>query len=205
MDLRQPRTFVAIAETGSLSAAASTLPVTHSALSRQVSALEEDCRGKLMERGPSGILLAQAGECLLVRARDLLAEAAGAISEVSDLNAEPMILTGPPGDPRLQVRYFRLNDLPDMPLILPASVVRQDLTAGTLSGAPIEDFTLLRVLAVVRDRPLGRAAQAVAEAIRAETANIVANGAFGWRAAEPDGRKRPYGVPASPRSHQIPV
>ena len=304
MDLRQLRYFVAIAETGSFSAAASALHIAQSALSRQVQALEEACRGPLMERSARGIILTEAGELLLIRARYLLAEAASAITEVSELNnepgglvrlaappsfgdilypplaagvlrrlprvqldlrealndaaldalrqgtldlavvsdpdpdqridytplcAEPMILTGPAGDLILQVASFALENLPDLPLILPigsgwlnvvrkrlgtranlaqtnarvrvqspgpmkamiraglgygvlpASVVQHDLTAGTLSGAPIEDFSLLRMLAVPRDRPLGRAAQAVAAAIQAETAAIVRNGSFGWR------------------------
>jgi DNA-binding transcriptional LysR family regulator len=88
--------------------------------------------------------------------------------------------------------------------VLPASAVQPDLTAGTLSGAVVEDFSLSRLLAVPRDRPLTRAAQAVAEAIRTETAAIVAAGAFGWRAPQGERRRR-QGVSGSPKSHQIPA
>src|ERR1700744_3114351 len=83
MDLRQLRYFVAVAETGSFSAAAAALRIAQSALSRQVQALEATCRGRLMERGARG------GALLLTRARFLLAEAASTISEISELNNEP--------------------------------------------------------------------------------------------------------------------
>jgi LysR family transcriptional regulator, nitrogen assimilation regulatory protein len=69
MDLRQLRTFVAIAETGSFSAAAASLRIAQSALPRQMQALEQACRGPLMERGARGIALTEAGELLLIRAR----------------------------------------------------------------------------------------------------------------------------------------
>lgn len=306
MDLRQLRTFVAIAETGSFSAAAASLRIAQSALSRQMQALEQACRGPLMERGARGIALTEAGELLLIRARYLLSEAARAVTEVSELNgepsglvrlaappsfgdilypvlaaevmgrlprvhlelrealtdpallslrqgaldlavisapepdqridytplcAEPMILTGRAGDPLFSTPSVPLRVLLDLPLILPvgsgwlnvvrkrlgargdfarsrarvrvqspapikamikaglgygvlpASAVQQELTEGALSGAPIEEFALLRVLAVPRDRPLGRAALAVAEMIRTETAAIVQAGALGWRPA----------------------
>jgi LysR family nitrogen assimilation transcriptional regulator len=315
MDLRQLRTFVAVAETGSFSAAAAALRIAQSALSRQVQALEATCRGKLMERNARGVVLTEAGALLLTRARFLLAEAASTISEVSELNnepsglvrvaappsfgdilfpllaarvvnrlpgvqlelrealndaalvglrqgglelavvsapdpdpridyqplcTEPMILAGPPNDPRLGAASVPLELLLDLPLILPvgsgwlsvvrrrlgsrvtggraqaeldarvrvqspepmkamlraglgyavlpASTVQLDLTAGTLSGAPIEDFSLLRVLAMPRDRPVGRAAQAVADVIRTETAAIVRGGDFGWD--RPGGERR---------------
>jgi LysR family nitrogen assimilation transcriptional regulator len=86
--------------------------------------------------------------------------------------------------------------------VLPASSVQPDLTAGTLSGATVEDFTLSRLLAMPRDRPLTRAARAVADAVRSETAAIVAAGAFGWH--PPDSGRR-QGVPGSPKSHQMPA
>ena len=304
MDLRQLRYFVAIAETGSFSAAAASLRIAQSALSRQVQALEVSCRGALFERGARGVVMTEAGALLLTRARFLLAEAASTMTEVAELNnepsglvrlaappsfgdilnpllavgvlrrfprvqlelhdalndaaladlrqggldlavvsapgpeqhidffplcAEPMILTGLPNDPLLRVAAFPLEDLLTLPLImpvgsgwlsivrkrlgpkanaaqanarvrtqspgpmkamiraglgyavLPASAVQEELTAGTLSGTPVADFNLLRVLAVPRDRPVGRAATAVADAIRTETAEIVAAGAFGWR------------------------
>ena len=67
--------------------------------------------------------------------------------------------------------------------VLPASAVRDEVRTGALSGAPIEDFSLSRILAVPRDRPVSRAARAVIEAVRAETAGIVGSGDHGWRAS----------------------
>ena len=89
MDLRQLRYFVAIAETGSFSAAAASLRIAQSALSRQVQALEVSCRGALFERGARGVVMTEAGALLLTRARFLLAEAASTMTEVAELNNEP--------------------------------------------------------------------------------------------------------------------
>jgi LysR family nitrogen assimilation transcriptional regulator len=303
IDLRQLRYFVAVAESGSFNAAAGVLRIAQSALSRHVQTLEQACGGSLMERSVRGVVLTEAGELLLARARFLLAEATSTVTEVNELNgepgglvrlaappsfgdilypalaigvaarlprvqlelreelnddalvalrqgtldlavisapepdphiaytalcAEPMILTGPPGDPLLSVARFPLDRLPDLPLILPigsgwlsvarrrlgrqldlaqtrsricvqspgpikamlraglgygvlpASSVQQDLASGNLSGTPIEDFEVLRVLAVPHGRPLRRAAAAVAQVIRSEVAAIIDAGVFGW-------------------------
>lgn len=68
--------------------------------------------------------------------------------------------------------------------VLPASTVQPDLTAGTLSGAVVQDFSLSRLLAVPRGHPLSRASQAVMQAIRAETAAIVKDGDLAWHRLE---------------------
>jgi LysR family nitrogen assimilation transcriptional regulator len=304
IDLRQLRYFVAVAETGSFNAAAGTLHIAQSALSRHVQTLEQVCGGPLMERSVRGVVLTEAGELLLARARFLLAEAASTLSEINELNgepgglvrmaappsfgdilypplaigiakrfprvqlelreelnddalsglrqgvldlavvsapepdphiaytplcAEPMILAGAPGDPRLAVTPFPLKGLPDLPLILPvgsgwisvaqrrlgrqadltharsrvhvqspgpikamlraglgygvlpASAIQQELVAGELSGTPIEDFCVMRVLAVPHGRPLRRATVAVAQTISSEVAAIIAAGNLGWQ------------------------
>jgi LysR family transcriptional regulator, nitrogen assimilation regulatory protein len=303
IDLRQLRYFVAVAESGSFNAAAGVLRIAQSALSRHVQALEQACGGSLMERSVRGIVLTEAGELLLARARFLLTEAASTVTEVNELNgepgglvrlaappsfgdilypslaivvarrfprvqlelreelnddalvalrqgtldlavisapepdphiaytslcAEPMILTGAPGDPLLAVTPFPLERLPELPLILPigsgwlsvarrrlgrqidlartrsricvqspgpikamlraglgygvlpASAVQHDLAAGDLSGTPIEDFEVMRVLAVPHGRPLRRATAAVAQVVCAEVAAIIDAGTFGW-------------------------
>ena len=73
MDVRQLRYFVAIAEEGSLSAAAQRLNVAQPALSQHVIALEGRLEVKLLERSPRGVTLTQPGEVLLAHARSILA------------------------------------------------------------------------------------------------------------------------------------
>ena len=74
MDLRQLRYFVAIAEAGSLSAAADGLGVAQSALSRHLAGLEHALGARLFDRGRRGVSPTGAGALLLGRARAILAE-----------------------------------------------------------------------------------------------------------------------------------
>lgn len=72
MDLRQLKHFLAVGETGGISAAARELRLTQPALSRQIKALEEELDTILLERGAHSITLTPAGEVLLAEARKLL-------------------------------------------------------------------------------------------------------------------------------------
>lgn len=88
-DLRQLRTFVAVAEAGGLGAAAATLRIAQSALSRHLQALEHACRSPLFHRTARGVVLTEAGRLLLPRARLLLSGLEEAMAEVGELNREP--------------------------------------------------------------------------------------------------------------------
>ncbi|TCT05498.1 LysR family transcriptional regulator [Aquabacter spiritensis] len=86
MDLRQLRYFVTVAETGSISAAASMLHVAQSAVSRQMRRLEEDVGGALFKRSIAGTALTDSGTMLLERARFILGEVESAANDVSVFN-----------------------------------------------------------------------------------------------------------------------
>src|SRR5215213_10144673 len=88
-ELRHLRTFVAVAEAGSLGAAAAVLRTAQSALTRHVQALEHACRSPLFQRTARGVVLTEAGRLLLPRARLLLAGLEEAMAEVGELNREP--------------------------------------------------------------------------------------------------------------------
>ncbi|HEY2319672.1 MAG TPA: LysR family transcriptional regulator [Solirubrobacteraceae bacterium] len=75
MNLRQLEYFVAIAERGSLTAAAEALHVSQPSLSQQVRALERELGGELIERLPRGVRLTAAGQELLGEARATLRHA----------------------------------------------------------------------------------------------------------------------------------
>jgi LysR family transcriptional regulator, nitrogen assimilation regulatory protein len=89
MDVRQFRYFVAIAEEGSLSAAANRLNVAQPALSQHVITLEKRLDVKLLERSPRGVTLTQPGEVLLAHARGILAALDVAVEAVRQSGAEP--------------------------------------------------------------------------------------------------------------------
>ena len=61
MELRQVKHFLAVGETGSITAAAKRLRLTQPALSRQMKALEEELGTALLERGAHSITLTPAG------------------------------------------------------------------------------------------------------------------------------------------------
>src|SRR5258708_11400009 len=78
MDVGQLRYFVAVAERGGFGAAASTLNIAQSALSRHVRELEHELGGALLERGARGVSVTESGKVLLARGRWLL----GAIDDI---------------------------------------------------------------------------------------------------------------------------
>jgi DNA-binding transcriptional LysR family regulator len=81
------RTFVAVAETGSFSAAAQRLRFTQSAVSQQIAALEADLGTPLLTRRP--VALTAAGERLQRHATILLSRLAAARADVTRAVAPP--------------------------------------------------------------------------------------------------------------------
>lgn len=75
MNLRALRYFVAIADAGSLTAAAEAIAIAQPALTRQLRELETDLGVQLLQRTPRGVLLTQAGVTLYESAQRMLAEA----------------------------------------------------------------------------------------------------------------------------------
>ena len=85
MDIRQLRAFSAIAETGTFTAAAERVHVTQAAISMQIRQLERETGVRLFVRAPRRVLLTEAGEKLLERARVILREHDAALSELAAL------------------------------------------------------------------------------------------------------------------------
>lgn len=73
LDLRHLRSFVQVAELGSLGRAAESLDITQPALSRQMRELEYDIGTQLLERGTRGVELTPAGRALHPDAQGILA------------------------------------------------------------------------------------------------------------------------------------
>jgi DNA-binding transcriptional LysR family regulator len=72
MDLKHARTFVTVVELGSVSKAALRLRIAQPALSRQISALEQELGLKLFDRVGRGLMLTSDGEQMLGDCRALL-------------------------------------------------------------------------------------------------------------------------------------
>ncbi|MEO1767406.1 LysR family transcriptional regulator [Thiobacter aerophilum] len=87
IELRHLRALAALAETGSISAAAARLNLTQSALSHQIAALEAYLDLALLERGRRPLRLSPAGERLLALARRVLPEVDAVRQDLARLKA----------------------------------------------------------------------------------------------------------------------
>ncbi|KQI68964.1 LysR family transcriptional regulator [Loktanella sp. 3ANDIMAR09] len=90
MDIKQLRYFIAIAEEGSLSAAALRVSVAQPSLSQHVLTLERELGVTLLERSPRGVSLTASGEVLLAHARAITGSLEQAVEAVRQSGAEPM-------------------------------------------------------------------------------------------------------------------
>jgi DNA-binding transcriptional LysR family regulator len=85
VEIRQLRAFVAIAESGTFTAGALRVHVTQAAISMQIRQLETEIGAKVFVRAPRHVILTEAGEHLLRRARHILREHDAALDEVAEL------------------------------------------------------------------------------------------------------------------------
>jgi DNA-binding transcriptional LysR family regulator len=96
MDWDKLRVFHAVAEAGSFTHAGESLNLSQSAVSRQISALEENLSVPLFHRHARGLILTEQGELLFKTAREVfakLAMAEGLISESKDRPKGPLKIT----------------------------------------------------------------------------------------------------------------
>jgi len=85
VEIRQLRAFVAIAESGTFTAGALRVHVTQAAISMQIRQLETEIGAKVFVRAPRHVILTEAGEQLLRRARHILREHDAAVDEIAEL------------------------------------------------------------------------------------------------------------------------
>lgn len=85
MEIRQLRAFVAVAEAGTFTAGAAVVHITQSAISMQIRQLEEETGMQLFVRAPRRVILTQAGERMLERARNILREHDATLLEMSEM------------------------------------------------------------------------------------------------------------------------
>ncbi|MFT3965067.1 MAG: LysR family transcriptional regulator [Sphingobium sp.] len=88
MDTRHLRSFLKIAETGSISRAAESLGIAQPSLSQQLLRLEDEVGQTLFRRTARGVSLTEAGRIFEEHARLILRAAQQALEDVRDLNME---------------------------------------------------------------------------------------------------------------------
>ncbi|GAB3626888.1 LysR family transcriptional regulator [Pandoraea terrae] len=93
MDIKQLRALLTIAETGSVTKAATLLHIVQPAVSRQLALLEEDVGTELFSRGRYGMKLTEAGEIFVEYARRALAELDRARSEIQPAEGVSGVVT----------------------------------------------------------------------------------------------------------------
>ena len=89
MDWDKLRVFHAVAEAGSFTHAGENLNLSQSAVSRQISALEESLNVSLFHRHARGLILTEQGELLFNTARDVFAKLAMAEARLSESKERP--------------------------------------------------------------------------------------------------------------------
>ena len=122
MDLKQLRTFRAVAELGSLSKAADRLRAAQPALSRHIKLLEHELRVELFVRNGRGMLLTSAGRMLLDRTTGLIRQIEQVSEDLKSANGNPSgrVILGlvPTVSAVLSGRFARrvLDEFPDISL-----------------------------------------------------------------------------------------
>lgn len=89
MDWDKLRVFHAVAEAGSFTHAGENLNLSQSAVSRQISALEESLSVSLFHRHARGLILTEQGELLFNTARDIFAKLAMTEAKLSETKERP--------------------------------------------------------------------------------------------------------------------
>jgi DNA-binding transcriptional LysR family regulator len=85
MEIRQLKAFLAIAEARTFTAGAKRVNVTQAAISMQIRQLEDEVGLQLFTRTPRCVILTEAGEHLLQRARKIMREHDAAVAEIAEL------------------------------------------------------------------------------------------------------------------------
>jgi DNA-binding transcriptional LysR family regulator len=85
LDVKRLRILREVAKQGSFSAAADALSYTQSAVSQQIATLERETGTTLVDRGPRGIMLTEAGEALVTATEDIICKLGAAEAELEAL------------------------------------------------------------------------------------------------------------------------
>lgn len=90
LDIARLRLFLAVAEEGNLTRAATMLEMVQPVMSRHIGALERACGGVLFQRTGRGVILTPLGQMVLPRARALVADADQLAKDIRSAVASPV-------------------------------------------------------------------------------------------------------------------
>lgn len=89
MDTRYLRSFLKVADTGSITRAAESLDIAQASLSQQILRLESELGFELLRRSPRGVTLTEAGRVFQEHARQILRSAEQAVEDGRKFKSEP--------------------------------------------------------------------------------------------------------------------
>lgn len=89
MDWEKLKIFHVVAEAGSFTHAGETLGLSQSAVSRQISALEQELKVTLFHRHARGLMLTEQGETLYRTAHEVFVKLEAAVSQLADSREKP--------------------------------------------------------------------------------------------------------------------
>ena len=98
LDLRLVHCFTVVVEHTHFGRAAAALHITQPSLSRQINRLEQQLGARLLDRGPQGTRLTEAGEVFLPQARALLRSAGRAVAQTRAAARPGTVTIGYTGD-----------------------------------------------------------------------------------------------------------
>jgi DNA-binding transcriptional LysR family regulator len=155
LDVRRLKVLREVAARGSFSAAAEALSFTQSAVSQQVAALERECGTKLLERGPRGVRLTDAGRALVEHADGILArieDAEQELAAIAGLRGGRLRLAtfqsaGSTIVPRALGEFHRRHPDVDLNVTLEEHDARGILASGDADLAIVMDFPHTPMLA----------------------------------------------------------
>jgi DNA-binding transcriptional LysR family regulator len=148
LDLRRLRYFVALAEEMHFGRAADRLGIAQPPLSRMIVRMEADVGALLIDRSRSQIRLTQAGELLLVRAREIVRQVDEVTTEVAQLGS------GKTGI--LRVGFVGSATHSVLPSVIKAFRARHpdiELTLSAMNNAGLKEALIRREIDIAIARP----------------------------------------------------
>ncbi|WP_226554685.1 LysR family transcriptional regulator [Celeribacter naphthalenivorans] len=148
MDFKRLKYFIAVAEELHFGRAATRLGMAQPPLSRQVAALEDQLGVKLFDRSRNQVRLTEAGEVLLDRARDILANLDSAYREATQI--------GQGGAGRLRIAFVGSATHGPLPTLIKSfrsHYPNVDLSLSSMNNADLERALIQRDIDIAVARP----------------------------------------------------